>query len=294
VPDGILVVDKPGGMTSHDVVDVVRKRLGTKKVGHGGTLDPDATGVLIVGVGRATRLLSYAQSAPKRYTARARFGISTTTQDASGEIVSLTEDVVLDRLSVERALASFVGEIEQTPPMVSAVKVGGERLYRKARRGESVDRAPRRVTVYDARVTGFEVEEKWPEATIDIRCSSGTYIRTIVHDWGAVLGCGAHLRALRRTESGGHTLSNAVALDEIDAGALRPVAETVKGLAGIEVDGRGARLVHNGRPLNDLDLTGLEEGRPVALMREGQLLAVYRRVGDRLVADRVLSTEVAS
>ena len=146
--DGVLVVDKPAGMTSHDAVDEVRHRLGTRRVGHAGTLDPDATGVLVMGVGRATRLLAYAQAAAKRYRAEVAFGVETTTQDASGEVVARADAGWLSRAEVEAALPAFRGAIEQVPPMVSAVKVGGERLYRKARRGEEVARAPRRVTVH--------------------------------------------------------------------------------------------------------------------------------------------------
>jgi tRNA pseudouridine55 synthase len=279
--DGVLVIDKPAGMTSHDVVDVVRRRFGTKKVGHGGTLDPDATGVLLIGVGRATRLLSYAQNARKRYMAVARLGITTTTQDASGEPVEVRE-VAVDESDVATALKGFVGEIDQIPPMVSAIKVGGERLYKKARRGEDVARLPRRVCIYDAALVKFSS----PRATLDIACSGGTYIRTLVHDLGTALGCGAHLESLRRTEAAGHGLENAVDLESLGRESLRPSLDAVAGLARVEVDGENARLVGDGRPI---PAPSNSESGPVAVVHGGALIAVYRRTGDRLVAERVLS-----
>lgn len=223
--DGILVIDKPAGMTSHDVVDEVRKRLGTRKVGHGGTLDPDATGVLVIGVGRATKILSYAQGGPKRYTAVARFGITTSTQDASGKVIE-TREAIIDADDVVRVLKAFEGEIEQIPPMVSAVKIGGERLYKKARRGETVDRPARTVTVYEIELVDFSPDG--PRATLDVRCSAGTYMRTLVHDLGVALGCGAHLESLRRTAAGGFTEADAVALDSVDEHALRPVPDAMQ------------------------------------------------------------------
>ncbi|MGH2820602.1 MAG: tRNA pseudouridine(55) synthase TruB, partial [Actinomycetota bacterium] len=164
--DGLLVIDKPPGMTSHDVIDEVRRRFRTRRVGHAGTLDPDATGVLVVGVGHATRFLSYSQAAPKRYLARARFGVTTTTQDASGELLE-RRPVDLDAEEVRAALEDFRGEIEQVPPMVSAVKVGGERLYRKARRGEEVERAARRVTIHALDLVSFPAPRV--EAVLDVR-----------------------------------------------------------------------------------------------------------------------------
>ncbi|MGH2787993.1 MAG: tRNA pseudouridine(55) synthase TruB [Actinomycetota bacterium] len=282
--DGVLVVDKPAGMTSHDVVDAVRRALHTRKVGHAGTLDPDATGVLVVGVGRATRLLSYAQQTPKRYLAVARFGITTTTQDASGEILT-DQKSDLSAADVVRALEQFTGEIKQTPPMVSAVKVGGERLYKKARRGEDVERAPRVVTVYSAELVDFERGAQL--ATLDLSCSTGTYVRTLVHDLGESLGCGAHLMSLRRTENAGFTVRDAIALDQVSTGALRPLLDAVRALTAVEVNDADARLVTSGRPLPaPMDV---DHDEPVALTAAGRLLAVYRRRGEVLVPDRVVA-----
>jgi tRNA pseudouridine55 synthase len=285
--DGFLAVDKPAGMTSHDVVDAVRRRLRTKKVGHGGTLDPGATGVLLLGVGKATKLLRYAQATPKRYRAVARFGTTTTTQDSSGEVVeqrptSITSD------DVSIALKDFLGDIDQVPPMVSAVKVGGERLYRKALRGEEVERAPRRVTVYSFDLLDFVEEGPTgaPEATVGVLCSAGTYVRTLVHDVGAALGCGAHLISLRRTAAGGWDEDDAVALESVGPGDLRPLSDAVRDLPPVEVDDDGAAMVANGRPLEaDIDVA---EGGLVTVLHRGDLLGVYRRRGRNLVADRVV------
>lgn len=281
--DGVVVIDKPAGMTSHDVVDRVRRRFGMKKVGHGGTLDPDATGVLLVGLGRATRLLSYAQAAPKTYRAVARFGVTTTTQDASGEVLE-QRPVEVTSENIERALESFRGSIRQVPPMVSAVKVGGERLYRKARRGEEVERPERAVTVYAFDLAGHAPERD--EATFVVRCSGGTYVRTLLHDLGRALGCGAHLVSLRRIEAGGFTLDQAVSIDELDESRLLPLLDAVGNMARLDVDEDLARLVSHG---SKLDLpSDLPEGEPVALVTNERLLAVYKRQGDRLVPDRVM------
>jgi tRNA pseudouridine55 synthase len=280
--DGVLAVDKPAGMTSHDVVDRVRRRLGTRKVGHAGTLDPDATGVLIVGVGRATRLLSYAQESPKRYRALARFGTSTTTQDASGEVIA-ERATHIGREDVEREIKRFVGDIEQVPPMVSAVKIGGERLYKKARRGEEIERKPRPVTIYELNLIDL-VEREPPEAVLDVVCSAGTFVRTLIHDLGEALGCGAHMVELRRTETGGFTEDDVVPLEDVTPEALRPLADAVRPLARLELDDRQVEDVRHGRPLHGIAIPD----SPVALLRAGELMAVYKAKGDMLVADRVV------
>jgi len=279
--NGILVLDKPAGMTSHDVVDRVRKGLNIKRVGHGGTLDPDATGVLVIGVGPAVRLLSYAQSATKAYVARGRLGIVTTTQDASGSVIS-ERQVDVARGDLDRAARNLVGNIEQVPPMVSALKVGGERLYKRARRGEEVEREPRRVTVYEMRVTSFES----PDFSMEVTCSAGTYVRTLVHDIGDALACGAHLTSLRRTSSGGFDEKDAIPLEGISGDALRPPLEAVDHLPRIDLSPETAALVRNGRrlPLLVDDVAG-----EVALVESGDLLAVYRRDGEELVPERVVS-----
>jgi tRNA pseudouridine55 synthase len=285
--DGVLVVDKPAGMTSHDVVDEVRRRLRTKRVGHGGTLDPGATGVLVLGVGKATKLLRYAQASPKRYRTTARFGTSTTTQDASGEVLE-QHPPSITAADVSVALKGFVGEIDQMPPMVSAVKVGGERLYRKALRGEEVERAARRVTVYSLELVEFIEEGPTgaPEATLDVSCSAGTYVRTLVHDLGAVLECGAHLISLRRTAAGGWNEDDAISLDSVGAGDLLPLTEAVRDLPVLDVDETAVSLIANGRPLDSPP--DAPDGALVAVLHAGDLLAVYRKRGPNLVADRVV------
>jgi tRNA pseudouridine55 synthase len=284
--DGVLVVDKPAGMTSHDVVDEIRRRFQTKKVGHAGTLDPDATGVLLIGVGRATRFLAYAQDAPKRYEATAAFGTSTSTQDASGDVIE-TRECSFSAEELARALEKFTGDIEQVPPMVSAVRVGGERLHVKARRGEEVERAPRPVTIHELELTEFRPGDV-PEAEISVLCSSGTYVRTLIHDIGAALGCGAHMATLRRIETGGFTIAEATPLADISTDHLHPLTEAVRVLPAIDLSEEDARAVENGHKLAASIASGLVEGDLVALRAEGALVAVYRRVGDVLAADRVV------
>lgn len=284
-PNGILVIDKPAGMTSHDVVARVRKVFQTKKVGHAGTLDPDATGLLVLGLGHATRLLSFAQDGPKRYLATAAFGATTTTQDASGDVIE-TKPVDIDRTKVEASARAFVGDIQQIPPMVSAVKVGGERLYKMARRGEEIERQPRSVTIYNLEVTA--VSHHPPEASFDVTCSPGTYIRTLVHDIGQSLGCGAHLKTLRRVEASGFTEEDASALEAVSLQDLRPAAEIVRSLPTLEIDAEARSLVRDGRPLPASASTDIGEGSLVALLAEGELTAIYKRRDSRLVAEKVI------
>ena len=281
--DGVLVVDKPAGMTSHDVVDEVRRRLHERRVGHAGTLDPDATGILILGIGKATRFLSYAQASHKRYLAVARFGTTTTTQDAAGEVLE-DKPAGVTHEDVENALPAFTGSLQQIPPMVSAVKVGGERLYKKARRGENVERPPRAIEVESLVLLDFTPGER-PEATLDIVCSGGTYVRTLIHDLGQSLGCGAHMASLRRTEAGGFTEADAVALESVAGETVLPMGEVVRELDRLEISEDDAVRVGHGRPL---DQTDGPVRAPVAVMRDGRLLAVYRPEGDMLVADRVV------
>ncbi len=285
--DGVLVVDKPPGMTSHDVVDSVRRKLKTRKVGHAGTLDPDATGILLLGVGKATRFLAYAQAAPKRYVAGARFGIATTTQDASGEVVSTGEPDFTEAQLLE-AVESLTGEIEQVPPMVSAVKVGGEKLYEKARRGEEVERSARRVTVYELKLLKHDPEAAG--ATLEVLCSGGTYVRTLIHDLGEKLGCGAHMTSLRRTAAAGFTELDAIALEAIDADALRPLGDAVRELPRLDVDAEAAVAVSHGKPL-DVEAPG---PGPVAVFHDGRLIAVYSSGERGFRPDRVVPDDGSS
>lgn len=239
---GFVLVDKPRGPTSHDVVDRVRKIFGVRRVGHAGTLDPPATGLLVVAVGPATRLLRYLQELPKTYEATAALGIRTTTLDAAGEVTSRCEVRVAPG-DIRAAADALVGEIEQTPPAVSAVKVEGERAYRKARRGEAVELNPRSVTVYS-----IDVPRTSPTA-FDARivCSSGTYVRSLIADIGDRLGCGAHVVHLRRTAIGHLDVRAAVALDDVEATALRSVDETLSHLVRVNVDTETARRARDGQ-----------------------------------------------
>lgn len=286
--EGVLVVDKPAGMTSHDVVDRVRKRFHLKKVGHAGTLDPDATGVLVLGLGRATRILSYAQAGPKAYVTTATLGVQTSTLDASGDVIE-TRPVAVTEDQVRSAAARFVGDIEQIPPMVSAVKVAGERLYKKALRGEEVERKPRPVTIHTLDVTRVDL----PDVELSVRCSAGTYIRTLVADIGAELGCGAHMKTLRRTEAAGFSLEDAVALEEAGPEHLRPVADAARQLVRVEVDDDAARRVSHGQRLSAPEAPPLDEDQPIAVVRGDELIAVYKKRHDELVPDRVLIGEPA-
>ena len=201
---GFLIIDKPSGATSFSMVALVRRLTGVKRVGHAGTLDPLASGVLPVAVGQATRLIEYLDDAPKSYEARVRFGVTTDTYDAEGEVTAERDASRVTSSAIEAVLPSFVGQVEQRPPSYSAVKVAGKPLYRYARAGAAVEAAPRTV-----RIDGIELRSCADgEAEIAIRCGKGTYIRSLAHDIGERLGCGAHLAALRRTATGGFSIED--------------------------------------------------------------------------------------
>ncbi|MDQ7028485.1 MAG: tRNA pseudouridine(55) synthase TruB [Ardenticatenia bacterium] len=274
--DGLLIVDKPAGITSHDVVERVRRLSRQRRVGHAGTLDPLATGVLVLGLGRTTRLLEYMASHDKRYWATVRLGVSTTTYDAEGEITAHYEGPWPSLDAVEAALEEFVGEIEQRPPAFSAIKRGGERLYKKARRGEQVDIAPRRVIVHTLRLMSYVP----PTLHLEITCSKGTYIRSLAHDLGQVLGTGAHLAALRRMASGPFTLDDAHTLEELDTAArarrlhelLRPPDAGLVNLLAIDISPEQARRVAHGQPVSGPPPT--TPGQMARIRLNGRLLAV--------------------
>ena len=209
--DGIINVLKPGGVSSHDVVQQIRKILKTKKVGHTGTLDPDAIGVLPICVGKATRLVEYLTSSTKRYRALMVFGSETNTQDASGEITKSTELPILDKSQFEKTLVGFLGEIEQIPPMFSAVKIKGQPLYKMARAGMEIERKPRKIHIYDLKL----IEYNYKSALIDVTCSKGTYIRTLCQDIGTALNSSAYMSFLIRISSGNFHIQNAFTLSEL-------------------------------------------------------------------------------
>jgi tRNA pseudouridine55 synthase len=208
---GVLVIDKPVGMTSHDVVQAIRNGTGLRRAGHTGTLDPRASGVLVILVGPAVRLSEYVSASDKRYQAIIRMGGSTDTFDAEGKVTKSDVPVNVTEAQFEEALKTFVGEIEQTPPPYSAVKVQGRKAYEMARKGEEVDLAPRKITVHHLEV----LEWAPPEAVIDVHCSSGTYVRSLANDLGVKLGCGAYLVGLRRTKSGRFSLRDAIPLRKL-------------------------------------------------------------------------------
>ncbi len=215
MPSGILVVDKPAGMTSHDVVNAVRKIAGTRRVGHAGTLDPMATGVLLICVGQATRIAEYLMDSKKIYVAEVMFGCATTTYDAEGDVVAEYPTAHLTAEGLRQTLAAFVGAIHQRAPAFSALKQGGEPLYRRARRGESVEPPMREVHIYRAEMVRWEP----PVATVEVECGPGTYIRSLAHDWGLAVGSGAHLKSLRRVASGRFTAEDAVPLARLQEAA---------------------------------------------------------------------------
>ncbi len=208
---GVLVIDKPVGLTSHDIVQVVRKGTGIRRAGHTGTLDPRASGVLVVLIGPAVRLSEYVSASDKRYQAIVRLGSSTDTYDAEGEVTNTASPDEINEEMFENALSNFIGEIEQVPPPYSAVKVKGRKAYEMARKGEEVELEPRIIQVHNLEL----LEWAPPEAVIDVYCSSGTYVRSLANDLGTVLGCGAHLIGLRRTKSGRFTLRDSVPLNKL-------------------------------------------------------------------------------
>jgi tRNA pseudouridine55 synthase len=274
-PDGVAVVDKASGWTSHDVVAKARGLLGTRKVGHSGTLDPDATGVLVLGVGRATRLLTFLSGLDKRYTGEVVLGTATATLDASGEVTGSWDMGAVGLDDVRRAAAALTGEIDQVPPMVSAKKIDGRRLHELAREGIEVERQPVRVRV-DRFAVGDPVEPGvYP---VDVTCSAGTYIRSLAADLGTALGGGAHLRSVRRLSVGPYGIDEAVPLEELAAERLLPPVEALRGRPRVTVDAELAGLVRNGRVLEAeaLGIAAPAGGDPCAVLDgEGTLLAVY-------------------
>ena len=266
---GLCVVDKPAGVTSHDVVGMLRKRFDERQVGHAGTLDPDATGVLVVAVGMSTKLLRFVEKTTKRYTGEVVLGTETSTLDAAGDVTA-TYDMAGVTIEQARQMVAehLTGQIEQIPPMVSAIRVDGKRLHELAREGIEIERKPRPVTIYS-----FTVDEG-PEPgvfSIEVESSAGTYIRTLAADLGHLLGGGAHLRNLRRTAVGEFRLDEA---GEPDKCELLPVDTTVRALEKFDVDAETAALIGNGRVLPRFD--GVSGDGPWAVFGpDGVLLAVY-------------------
>lgn len=276
VVSGVLVVDKPIGLTSHDVVQIIRRGTGIRRAGHTGTLDPRASGVLVVLIGPAVRLSEYVSASDKRYQATIRLGSSTDTYDAEGIVTDSStsiEDITEERFS--EILQQYVGEIQQVPPPYSAVKVKGKKAYEMARKGENVELQPRTINVYSLEV----LEWAPPEVVVDVYCSSGTYVRSLANDLGNELGCGAHLIGLRRTKSGRFTLRDAVPLrrlqESFDAGDwyrnLIPAAEALADWPMVELNADEVELVRHGhRVAADPDASGWAR----AISQQGDLVAL--------------------
>ncbi|MBK5289129.1 MAG: tRNA pseudouridine(55) synthase TruB [Acidimicrobiia bacterium] len=282
--DGLLVVDKPAGWTSHDVVAKLRGATRQRRIGHAGTLDPDATGVLLVGLGRVTRLMRFLQETTKSYRGVVAFGVATSTLDAAGEELARREMPEIDEAAVRAATLPFLGDIEQVPPMVSAIKIGGQRLHELARQGKEIDRPPRPV-----RIDRFDIEDftpgPFPVATVLVDCSSGTYIRTLAADLGEALGGFAHLASLRRLRVGAFTLDDATPLDvlvEEPAPYVLTPADALRGMRTLTVDDAIAAAIANGKVFDGATVAAEGVGPFAMLDAAGTLLAVYEWKGSRL------------
>lgn len=275
--EGVLPIDKPSGPTSHDVVARARRAIGERRIGHTGTLDPFASGLLLLCVGRATRIAEYLSAMDKTYRATLRLGSATDTDDLTGDVIAESDAWrTLDDSTIREAFAAEVGRREQRPPAYSARKVGGERAYKRARRGEDVILPSVEIEVYSIDIVSIEL----PDITFDVKCSSGTYVRAIARDVGERLNSAGHLTALRRTAIGVHALDHAIPLDALDdttrvAGALIATADALRAYPRIDVDDEDARHLTHGRPIPST----LADAEPVVVVHEGKLLAIARAVG---------------
>lgn len=272
---GVLVLDKPIGMTSHDVVQIIRRGTGIRRAGHTGTLDPRASGVLVVLIGPAVRLSEYVSASDKRYQATIRLGSSTDTYDSEGRFTGPEVPVSITEEQFVEVLQRFVGEIEQVPPPYSAVKVEGRKAYEMARQGEDVNLTPRKIKVYSLEL----IEWAPPEVVIDVFCSSGTYVRSLANDLGAALGCGAHLVGLRRTRSGRFTLRDAVPLRRLQESFITkdwykyliPAAEALGEWPAVELDADQVELVRHGHRIPaQAGSVGMARG----ISQQGDLVAI--------------------
>ncbi|WP_345627735.1 tRNA pseudouridine(55) synthase TruB [Rugosimonospora acidiphila] len=295
-PTGLIVVDKPGGMTSHDVVARVRRLAKTRRVGHGGTLDPMATGVLIIGVGRATRLLTYVIGSDKVYRGTIRLGQSTVTDDAEGEVVSSAPADEVGDESIRAGLATLTGRISQVPSAVSAIKVNGQRSYARVRAGQDVELAAREITVSRLELLAVRRLPGLIDLDVEVACSSGTYVRALARDLGAGLGVGGHLTALRRTsvaastpDATGFTLAEAVTLDELaereDPITLPLPEAAARFFPRREATDSEARVLGHGGPLGPVGLAG-----PYAVFAPGgEVLAIVAERDGRARPEVVLA-----
>jgi tRNA pseudouridine55 synthase len=270
----VAVVDKPAGVTSHDVVSQLRKRFHERRVGHAGTLDPGATGVLVVGVGMVTRLLRFVTEGRKRYTGEIVIGVETDTLDADGVVTAVHEKRLVDADAARAAIAAqLLGDIEQVPPMVSALKVGGRRLHDVARQGIEIERAPRPVRVDRFDIVGVSVDDGYHVLHVEVDCGAGTYVRSLAADLGRLLGSGAHLRNLRRTAVDPFTIAEAAPPEEC---VLLPPLDAVRALSHVTVDAAARDAIVVGRPLP----SPAGDGPWAMVSTDGELLAVYEAAAD--------------
>jgi tRNA pseudouridine55 synthase len=285
---GLVVIDKEAGWTSHDVVARCRRLFGQRRVGHAGTLDPDATGVLLVGLGRATRLMRFLTALPKTYVAEIVLGTATSTLDASGDVVGEWDMSAITPDQVRQAAAALTGGIEQVPPMVSAVKIGGRRLHELARQGIEVERPPRKVTVYR-----FDIEPDPVRPGVyraEIECSSGTYIRVLADDIGTALGGGAHIGLLRRTRIGSFGEAEMRPLDRVTDDAILTPAQAMRDLPFVTVEPEIAGLIGRGLALDRVPVGAVGDGPWAMLDDHGHLLAVYEATDTDRIKPAVVVT----
>jgi tRNA pseudouridine55 synthase len=285
--NGVMLIDKPEGMTSHDVVRKIRRVCRTRRVGHAGTLDPMATGLLLVAVGEATRIVEYLMAGNKTYRATLHLGVETDTQDAEGQIVARQDVAPVDKAEVLRVMATFLGEQQQIPPMYSALKKNGIALHRLARKGVEVERDPR--TIFIERLALLEMD--WPRITFEVDCSKGTYVRTLCHDMGLRLGTVAHMTELRRIRSGSFSLDEANSLQEIEDRAvetipelLLPLAEGLRDYSSCQLQAEAVRKLRHGIPPRADEFssaTVLQEGQVVVLKYRDCALAIGRYAPQR-------------
>lgn len=265
---GILLIDKPQGITSHGVISRLRRVLGTRRIGHAGTLDPLATGLLVVAVGPATRFLQYLDLEPKTYEAAIRFGVETDTYDAEGEITASTPTPpnLADEIAVN--IKNFIGELQQIPPVFSAIKLQGKPLYAYARRGEDVAVKPRKVFISEYRLKHMDGDT----GQFEVICSGGTYVRSLAHDLGRAVGCGAHIAGLRRTGAGAFDVSRAIPLEEVSAAHLIPVKEALAHLPQIFLNPSQIDHIRHGRSIQVQN--PLLEPKAALLTPEGNVLGI--------------------
>lgn len=288
---GFLVVDKPGGITSNGVVARVKSATGTKKVGHAGTLDPMATGTLVMAIGNVTRLIRFIQDQPKEYLATALFGVATDTLDADGAILS-REPMVFEPSELDAVVPRFTGAIHQIPPMVSALKKDGRRLHELAREGVVVEREARSVIVHELEILSAGAGP-YPEVSFRVVCGKGTYVRSLADDMAAALGGSAHLIALRRTSIGSLRADDGIDLDDLDSWGpkLLTPSEALVDLTAVTVSDETAEAVHHGMRFLGGEIIEAPEGVPYRVLNEtGDLIAVYQRDGDQTRPEVVIAT----